>query len=492
MMRILTNEQMRLADKLTIEGGVSGCELMRRAGEAIARSLPADKKIYIICGKGNNGGDGYSAAVVLKKSGCSVNVFATDVPKGDSAVFAEQYKKCGGVIYGAEQCDFKCDVIVDCLFGTGFHGTVGGIYADMIEKINNCGAFVVSADIPSGLNGDNGRGKVCVQADMTIAIQAAKLGHFLGKGKDVCGKLIIEDIGIDCADFGAQVIDEEFCAKLFPPRSNDSNKGTYGRCAVIGGSKNYPGAIKLADMGLSALQSGCGLCAIAAPDFLTQALAGVVVENTLFPLEDDGAGIRYNKEQIEKLCAMTKCIAIGPGIGNGYGEIIKLISDLLSRDIKLIIDADGLNCLASNISVLKGHKANVLITPHPMEMARLAGVSLDKVLDAPLQIASDFAKTYGVTVLLKGSATIITDGSQTYIMKDGGPYLAKGGSGDVLTGVITGIAARGYALAESAGAGAYICAAAGRRVSADIGEYGTLPSSVAREVKRIASAYKIE
>ena len=188
---------------------------------------------------------------------------------------------------------------------------------------------------------------------------------------------------------------------------------------------------------------------------------------------------------------MTKCIAIGPGIGNGYVEIIKLIADLLSRDIKLIIDADGLNCLASNISVLKEHKANVLVTPHPMEMARLAGVSLDSVLDAPLQVASDFAKTYGVTVLLKGSATIVTDGVQTYIMKDGGPYLAKGGSGDVLTGVITGIAARGYALAESAGAGAYICAAAGRRVSADIGEYGTLPSSVAREVKRIAAEYKI-
>ena len=481
-MRILTNKQMRLADKLTIEGGVSGCELMRRAGEVIARSLPADKKIYIICGKGNNGGDGYSAAVVLKQSGRNINVFATDVPKGDSAVFAEQYKKCGGEIYGAEQCDFKCGVIVDCLFGTGFHGTVGGIYSDIIEKINASGAFVVSADIPSGLNGDNGRGKVCVQADMTIAIQAAKLGHFLGKGKDVCGKLIIEDIGIDCADLGAQVIDEEFCAKLFPPRRNDSNKGTYGRCAVIGGSKNYPGAIKLAEMGLSALQSGCGLCAIAAPDFLTQALAGVVVENTLFPLEDDGAGIRYNKEQIEKLCAMTKCIAIGPGIGNGYVEIIKLIADLLSRDIKLIIDADGLNCLASNISVLKGHKANVLVTPHPMEMARLAGVSLDSVLDAPLQVASDFAKTYGVTVLLKGSATIVTDGVQTYIMKDGGPYLAKGGSGDVLSGITTSLLAKHDNLLLRVTGAAYILGRSADLALQDSNEYSLISRDVVNKI----------
>ncbi len=490
MMRILTNEQMRLADKRTIEGGVSGAELMRRAGEAIAQSAPFEgKRTYIICGKGNNGGDGYSLAVILLSRGCGVTVFYTDEPKGDGAVFAEQYKSMGGVELPAQECDFKCDIAVDCLFGTGFHGRAEGIYAEMIDKINDSGAFVVSADIPSGLNGDNGRGEKCVNADITVAIQSAKLGHYLGKGKDVCGKLIIKDIGIDCGDMGALAVDDKFCARLFPPRKNNSNKGSYGRCAVIGGSKNYPGAIKLADMGLAALQSGCGLCTVVAPDFLIPALSSAVVENTLFPLSDNGRSIRYEKKEIDELAGMMKCIAIGPGIGGDYAEIGKMIKDLAERDIKLIIDADGLNCLSKDISILYRHTADILLTPHPMEMARLAKTTLDQVLDDPLGTATNFAKKYGVKILLKGSATIITDGEEVYLMKDGGPYLAKGGSGDVLTGVITGIAARGCSLVESAAAGAYICAIAGRRVSEYAGEYGTLPSQVAREIKRITDEF---
>lgn len=491
-MRILTNGQMRLADRQTIEGGVSGFELMRRAGAAIAECADfSGRKTYIICGKGNNGGDGYSLAAVLLSSGCDVTVFKTDEPKGDSAAFSEIYKNKGGREFAATECDYKCDILVDCLFGTGFHGEADDVYAEIIDKINESGAFVVSADIPSGLNGDNGRGGKCVNADITVAIQAAKLGHFLGKGKDVCGKLIIKDIGIDCKDTGALAVDEKFCARFFPPRRNDSNKGSYGRCAIIGGSKNYPGAIKLADMGLAALQSGCGLCTVAAPEFLIPALSAAVVENTLFPLDDDGRGICYNKEQIDELARMMKCVAIGPGIGGGYKEISRVIADLAGRDIKLIIDADGLNCLANDISVLDNHTADILLTPHPMEMARLNKLTLDQVLEAPLAVAENFAKKYGVTVLLKGSATIITDGEKAYVMKDGGPYLAKGGSGDVLTGVITGIAARGYSLAESAAVGSYLCAMAGKRVSSRIGEYGTLPSQVAREIKRITDEFGV-
>ena len=259
----------------------------------------------------------------------------------------------------------------------------------------------------------------------------------------------------------------------------------------IGEMSSYGLTSQLADMGLAALQSGCGLCTVAAPEFLIPALSAAVVENTLFPLDDDGRGICYNKEQIDELARMMKCVAIGPGIGGGYKEISRVIADLASRNIKLIIDADGLNCLANDISVLDNHTADILLTPHPMEMARLNKLTLDQVLEAPLAVAENFAKKYGVTVLLKGSATIITDGEKAYVMKDGGPYLAKGGSGDVLTGVITGIAARGYSLAESAAVGSYLCAMAGKRVSSRIGEYGTLPSQVAREIKRITDEFGV-
>lgn len=485
-MRVLTNEQMRQADARTIEGGVSGYELMRRAGKAIASGADfSDKKTYIICGKGNNGGDGFSLAVILAEKGYDICVYQTDEPKGDGAKFKSEYMSAGGKVKDISECDFDCDIIVECLFGTGFRGEPQGKYADTIDKINQSGAFVISADIPGGLNGDNGRGEKCVKADITVAIQAAKIGHFLGKGKDACGKLIIKDIGIDCSNMGAEIVDAAFCAPMFPPRKNDSNKGSYGRCAIIGGSKNYPGAIKLADMGLSALQAGCGLSAIAVPEFLMPAMSAAVVENTLFPLKDDGKGICYDKEQTEKLACMMKCIAVGPGIGDNREQIRALLTDLVIRDVKLIIDADGLNALASDIAILNRHKADILITPHPMEMARLCGTEISKVLDNPLDTALNFARRYSVTVLLKGAATIITDGERTALMKDGGPYLAKGGSGDVLTGVAAGIAARGYDLYKSACAASWLCAEAGRKVSEDIGEYGTLPSAVAREIKRI-------
>ena len=276
-MRILTNSEMRAADARTIAGGVSGRELMRRAAEALFKNLPKGKKTYIVCGKGNNGGDGWALALRMLNCGEAATVFYTDEQKGEGEFFAAQFLSAGGRALPIEKCDYECEVLVECLFGTGFHGKVSGVYAEAIERINASGAYVVSADIPSGLNGDNGRGEVAVKADVTVAIQAAKLGHFLGKGKDVCGKLVVEDIGIDCGDLGALLVDGEFCKRLFPPRRHDSNKGSYGRCALIGGSIKYPGAIKLANAGLCALQSGCGLCTIAVPAFLAPALSACVV-----------------------------------------------------------------------------------------------------------------------------------------------------------------------------------------------------------------------
>lgn len=490
-MKVLTNAQIREADRRTIEGGTPGRELMRRAAQALfeAADIYAGST-YVICGKGNNGGDGYALACILREKGCRVKVFATDSPKGDAEFFAEEYKRGGGEVFPVENCDYECDTIVDCLFGSGFHGQADGVYKQAIERINASGAFVLSADMPSGLNGDSGRGGACVQADVTLAVQAARFGHFLGMGKDVCGRLEVADIGIDIGEAGADIVDEDFCAKLFPPRKNDSNKGTYGRCAVIGGSVNFPGAVKLADMGLSALQSGCGLCTIAAPAFLMPALASCVVENTLFPLKDDGKGICFDKEEADKLLRGLECVAIGPGIGANHHETGKFIKELAAREIKLIIDADGLNCLAQDLGAISGHRAQILLTPHPMEMARLCGSSLPEVLDSPVQTAVEFAKKHDVCVLLKGAATVITDGEKTALMKDGGPYLAKGGSGDVLTGVACGIAARGYSLFASAAAASYLCATAGADVCAQIGEYGTLPSAVARRIKQITDKYK--
>lgn len=491
-MRVLSSEQMKICDAHTIEGGVAGITLMHRVAEALFNVYPTEnKKIYILCGKGNNGGDGYALACIMAEKNCCFEVFATDDSKGDALYFRNKYiSDYGKEVKDIENCDYKCDIIYDCIFGTGFRGDADGRYAEIFENVNGSGAYIVSADIPSGLNSDNGRaGKACVNADITVAVQALKSGHLLRDGKDVCGKCVVADVGIVIPDgYGASLVDRMFVAALFPERKNNVNKGTFGRATIIGGSINYPGAVKLANLGLSALQSGCGLSMIAVPGFLMQPLATVIYESTLFPLTSDGKSIIYNAAEVETVLQMSRALALGMGIGSNHNEINKLISHILASDKKIIIDADGLNCISRNIQILRGHKADVLVTPHPAEMARLCGMQTDDVLNDPVGTAKKFAKDYNVTVLLKGSTTVVTDGEKVSFMKDGGPCLSKGGSGDVLSGVICGLAASGNTLFDSACAGSYLCAVAGNKVKEEFSDYGVLPSAVARAVKDIISA----
>lgn len=429
MQNVLTVGQVRAADFYTInELNISSQTLMRRAGVAIANEVAAvaDKinanKILVVCGIGNNGGDGYVCAEELLNRGYMVSVYAME---GSLSTDCAREKAAYSGNYIQE---ILADLIVDCLFGTGLCQTVSDKYAEVIEKINSSGAYVISADIPSGLNGDNGLAEGCaVKADITIAIAEYKCGYFLNDGPDFCGIVIKKDIGIKCPKSNyTQIFDDCDIKNLYPKRKRNSHKGTYGTAQLVAGSERYMGAAALAAE--SALKSGCGYVKLDMQMKNCMALAAKLPQVIFSEEIDFSAG----------------CIAVGCGCG--VSEVLySIIKNLLNTyEGMLIIDADGLNTISKfGINILKNKKCNVIITPHVKEFSRLSMLPVCEIITDPVTHAREFAKRYGVTVLLKNAVSILTDGRRVVICHKGNSALAKGGSGDMLTGYACGTVARG-------------------------------------------------
>ncbi len=441
MKRVLTNAQMRAADKYTIEAlGVSSETLMARAGAAIAEEVEkvavkiGGKDIIVVCGTGNNGGDGYVTASLLFASGYNVSVYAAEGELStDCRREKERYK-------GRYSAHITGAIVVDCLFGTGLCREVTGAFAEIIDKINGSGAYVISADIPSGLNGDNGLVMGgCVKADKTVAIGELKAGLLLNDGLDFCGEIAVKDIGISCPQTEYTVIyGDEDISRLFPARRRNSHKGTYGTANAVAGSDEYIGAAALAVNAM--LQSGCGYAKLTSSERVKLSLAPVLPQAV------------YCGE-----CDLSAdAVAIGMGLGVSE-EVYKQICYLLKNyNGTLIIDADGLNSLAKyGDEVLKNAKCSVVLTPHVKEFSRLTRLSVEEILLAPLTSAQAYAKAMGVTVLLKGAATVISDGACTAINTRGSTALAKAGSGDILSGFMCGTAARGLGAFDAAVASSY-------------------------------------
>ncbi|MCD8308926.1 MAG: NAD(P)H-hydrate dehydratase [Clostridia bacterium] len=469
MQRYLTNAQMRAADEYTINTlGVPSEVLMRRAGCAIAEEVFAvagGKSVLVVCGTGNNGGDGYVCAEALINKGVNVAVYAMS---GRLSADCEREKSR---YTGRFTDNIEGDVIVDCIFGTGLAREVTGSFADVINKINSSGALVVSADIPSGINGDNGT--VCgiaVKADITVAIAEYKLGHILGDGIDYCGRVIRKDIGIclNETDF-AQSFDKEDIAKIFPVRARNSHKGTYGTAMLISGSTRYVGAPILATE--AALRSGCGYVKLACSAAVKRAVAPVLPQ-TVFS-EEGGA----------------QAIAIGMGSGVSkslYGKITTLLKNFSGT---LIIDADGLNTLAKyGVDILKEKKCSVILTPHVKEFSRLTGVAVKDILASPAEYAKKFSAEYGVVLLLKGAASVICGNDKTYINTTGCSALAKAGSGDMLSGYMCGIAAMGADALHAAVCAQYVMGFAARVAAKEQTDYTVIAADI---IKCLPQAVKI-
>ena len=480
-LKVLTNKQMREADRYTIEErGICSLELMERAGEALAKEaefLTPAGDILCVCGAGNNGGDGFVCARLLKEKGWAVEVvcFAEKFSE-DCAVNRERWLNLGDICL-TEIPKKKYALIVDCLFGTGFHGSLDGREKIAVENINDRkkeGCKVLSADIPSGVNGENGRvDGIAVCADVTLCIGEIKTGVVFNDGLDYAGEVKRVDIGIQIPKpITTSLVDKWTVKELLPPRMRNSHKGTYGRAAIVAGCEEYTGAAYLSSV--ACLRSGAGYTTLFTPKELLPLYMLKAPEILLKAISDVGR-YAFNEESMQALLAYDS-IAYGMGMG-ATEEVFKGASYLLTHyEGKLILDADGLNSLSifakdKLFELLQNKKCDVILTPHVKEFSRLSGWTTEEIINDSLSFAKRFAKEYGVTLLLKNAYSIITDGERVAINTSGNSGQAKGGSGDVLAGVIAGLCACGASTYDSGIAAAYLLGESAAIAKTQVGEY---------------------
>ena len=452
----LTNEQMRAADEYTIRSGFPTATLMKRAGSALADEVYAVaqrlevKDVLVVCGTGNNGGDGYACASELSERGLNVKVYAIEGKRtSDCTREKKRYK-------GEYSQRISGKIIVDCIFGTGLTRTVESTYAAIIKKINASSAYVISADVPSGISGDNGAVLgTAVKADLTVAMSYIKIGCVLGDGIDYSGKLVVKDIKIKMQDaVCACSYDEDDIKSLYPSRKRNSHKGTFGTACLVAGSGKYPGAAVLALS--AALKSGCGYVQAAVDEKLKWSLVPAYPQAVYCEEPDLSA----------------ESIAIGMGMGCSRETYEKVCYLLENYTGKLIIDADGINSLAQfGAGVLKKAKCKVLLTPHVKEFARISGYPIKNISVKPLELAQKFAKEYNVAVHLKNAVSVTTDGGKCILSTKGNSALAKAGSGDMLAGLICGGAARGLDLIQAAVCAQYVLGSTAEICTESLSEY---------------------
>ena len=486
MIDVLSVENMRESDAATIATKIPSKELMMRAAKGIFDSVKWKGPVAIICGSGNNAGDGYALATLMNDAGidCSIILIGEKFSE-DGRYYFERCQELGSDIKRWNK-DIDLSVyrtVVDCILGTGFKGKVREDIRSVIEKINESGAYIVSADINSGLNGDSGIADVCVRSDLTISIGSYKAGHFLNMAKDVIKEKVNCDIGIKPVKNPYKLVERADINGWIPERKNFSNKGTYGYTALIGGSKRYSGAIRLAYLAAVAMRSGAGVVKAALPDFLYHDVASHILESTIFPLSDDGSGIRFVEEEIRQLISNVKTVAFGMGIGVSKETKRLLLYLLKNYKGKLIIDADGLTLLSDvDKNIIREAECEIVLTPHIKEFSRLTDMSIESILEDPIRYALEYAKDTKTTVLLKGPSTVVTNGNEVYITDKGCPGMATAGSGDVLSGILAAVCAYIPDIARAAAAGAYINGLAGEISQEKFGSISMTASDTAANI----------
>lgn len=477
-------ETMRIPSILLMENAAAGlCNIvMGQAGPGV---------VHVYCGTGNNGGDGLAAARILLAHGYDVYVIVA----GEKEKMTEDTRLNFGMFEMLDDRTLCCshvdeldgwdlpypEIVIDALFGTGLSRNVDGLHWDMIERINSYDeASVFSVDIPSGVNADTGEvmGDAVV-ADVTVTFQYPKIGHFVYPGRGCTGYLEVVKIGVDygCdvpAKSNVQVYEsgENIC---LAPREENTHKGDYGKLFLVAGSTGMAGATVLSARAAS--RAGAGLVTVGAVEDVVRVVQQAVPEATCKILPDENGTLdKRSVFEIARLVKGKTAIAAGPGIGSGE-DVRDLVENIVTDyDLPKVIDADGINALAGKKMVLNHRVGQVILTPHPKEFAALAEVAVADVLRNPIDAAGKFAKEYGVTVVLKGATTVIagSDGQITLVCA-GTPGMAKGGSGDVLTGVIAGLAAQGMDAYESAVKGVCFAAMAGEMAAEEMGEYSMTP-----------------
>lgn len=458
-MYVVTGEEMHQIDRYTMDSiGLKEEVLMENAGQAFCRQLMSqlnkEERIVVLIGTGNNGGDGFVIGRILKEAGCNVDVWVIP-PEGKirgKALVHKNIYECSGhqwksyqELFSNMKLDLLLDtysIVIDALLGTGVKGDPRPPYDHLIEKINQAKGKVISVDIPSGVSGEGGEGSdVSVKADETYTFQAAKLSAFLYPTAENYGKMHVLDIGIPKIAFTElkikrKLILEEQVKRTLVKRMPDAHKGSVGKALVIGGSLQMIGAPVLTTE--ACLRSGAGLTTLAVPDIIHPIVSQKTTEATFLPLVSEGGEIAASSLSGMKPLHKFDAIAIGPGMGRNQDYHLHDI--FKDYEGALVMDADGLFHLAKELDKWKKFPRQdgvTIITPHPGEMSQLTGTTVREVEKNRYQISRDFAKAYGMYVVLKGPYTIVTSPSgDQWVNTSGNASLAKGGSGDVLTGII--------------------------------------------------------
>ena len=483
-MLILSPEEIRNAEDVANKNGLSYEDMMESAGmgcaEHILSHYPSLENIVILCGKGKNGGDGFVIARYLKEAGKAVSVITCFNSPSDGLSEKNKGRIDGIVnIYDGSRVTKKvtslltaADVIVDAVFGIGFKGELPENTGEIFDICKSVDAVKIAIDIPSGLTAEKPLPYNCFVADETLSMLCFKKEHVYKPYSDLCGKVTVIPIGFCYIGDGIRCASSKEIKAMLPHRPFDSNKGTFGKAMIIGGCYTMPGAPVIATKGC--LCTGAGLCALVFPDCIYSAVATKLTENVFIPLPDEKGCISRRSVPVltEKLDGFN-AVAIGPGLSVTPDSEALVASVIKNCKNKLIIDADGINIISRNIDILKESEAEILLTPHPGEMSRLTGKTVEEINGDRINTASAFAKNFGVTVLLKGANTVIAspDG-RVFINSTGSAALSRGGSGDLLTGIAVSFAAQGLSLSDAAVLAAYVHGRAGEIAGEKYTAYG--------------------
>lgn len=525
---LLNAQQMKHCDSDTIEKiGIPSLVLMERAALAVVDEIfraGCDlRSVLVVCGSGNNGGDGFAIARLLDEQGMRVTVAFVGNEESMTEETAAQKQICEncGIKISSNFMQREYTVIVDAIFGIGLSREVQGRYAQIIDWINQQSAFRLAVDIPSGVSADSGRILgMAVQADLTVTFAYRKIGHVLFPGTEFCGRVVRRDIGITADRFQRGIPNvftygEEDLSRIARRRPY-SNKGTYGKVLLIAGSRGMSGAACLSAM--AAYRSGSGLVRVFTPEcnreiiqtYLPEAIVttyqddgvpfgetgegNAVFGSECFPIGqagETGAGTvargekRFPVRELEEALAWSDVAGIGPGFGTGRLQEEILTTVLSEYKKPLVIDADGLNLLARQPNLLYETDASVILTPHIGEMMRLTDNTKEEILEDILQTARKFAREYGVVCALKDARTVVSDGSRVYVNTSGNNGMAVGGSGDILTGVICGLLAQKMPAFDAAALGVYLHGLAGDAAQEKRSAYGMIARDIADQLGEV-------
>jgi ADP-dependent NAD(P)H-hydrate dehydratase / NAD(P)H-hydrate epimerase len=503
-MRILNADQMREADRRTIHDiGLASLVLMENAGRQVVAAIESlypdlgDRSVAIVCGKGNNGGDGFFVARTLQQRGVDVSVFVigkVSEVKGDARVNLEILGRIGqNVVEVADETAWELhgteitghDLIVDAMFGTGLKAALTGFYETVVADLNEGGVPIVSIDMPSGMSADT-----CdligdaIEATVTVTLGAPKLPLILPPAESKSGEVVVADIGIPADVFEQlegpyiELLTREQMRPLIPARAVDAHKGDFGRVVVVAGSVGKAGAAALCAQG--AMRSGAGLVTVASPRSCQPTIAAHAVEYMTEALDETPDGTVHFAAAAAVLAIDADVIVAGPGLGRGEG-VTTFVRELLDKyDGPLVLDADALNAFADEPSLLVGREGrDLIITPHPGEMARLVGCTVEDLQADRIGIATDFVKRHKLYLVLKGYRTlVVTPEGKVFVNPTGCAGMATGGTGDVLAGMIAGWLGQLLDAEAACCLAVYLHGSAGELADADNGEVSMTASDL--------------